>query len=123
MPSDFSGKIYILSTKVNGMPDNYSELSSIIRKNRLMEKQRGYYAFKIASTLAMLSISIFLLYYLENFWLLMANALFLGFVTVQIGLIFHDADHQQIFYGRKKNEAAGLISGNLLIGISSDTWT
>lgn len=54
-------------------------------------------------------------------WLLIANAIFLGFVMGQVGFLMHDAGHHQIFSTAKKNAFLGYIS-TFLVGVSLQYW-
>ena len=49
-------------------------------------------------------------------------AVYLAAVFGQVGFLGHEAGHRQIFRSRRANDAAGLICGNLLIGLSFGWW-
>ena len=74
---------------------DYLSLKKQIIDAGLLERQYGYYTYKIIFTFGLLALSIFLLASLENSAVQLLNAGFLAFVLGQIGLIMHDAQHQQ----------------------------
>ena len=88
----------------------------------LLDRQYGYYTYKIIFTFAFLALSVFFLVKVDNFALQLLNAAFLAIVLVQVGLIMHDAEHQQIFNSSWKNSLIGLITGNLAINLSAGSW-
>ena len=88
----------------------------------LLERQYGYYAWKLASTFGLLAVSIFFLAKVDNFAFQLLNAVFLTFVFAQFGFIMHDAVHNGIFKGDLKNKLVGFITGSLIINISSSSW-
>src|SRR3989344_5603446 len=87
----------------------------------LLNRQYGYYTFKIFSTLGLLGVGIFILATVDNFGLQLLNAVFLTFVFAQLGFIMHDAVHSCIFKDDKKNRLVGVLTGSI-IGISSSSW-
>jgi fatty acid desaturase len=101
---------------------DYAELKQLIKKNGLLEKQPLYYTFKISLLLGLLALGISFLFLVHPLWLQLLNAVYLAFVTTQLGLLGHDAGHRQIFRSTWKNDIVGLISGNLLLGMSHSWW-
>ncbi len=101
---------------------DYIALRKQVMDAGLLDRQYGYYAWKVASTFGLLAISIYILATVDNFAVQLLNAAFLAFVFVQFGLIMHDAGHQQIFNSKEKNEIAAVMTGDLIIGISSSSW-
>jgi fatty acid desaturase len=100
---------------------DFAELTRTIREQGLLEKQLGYYTFKILSTLAMLSLSISLLIVVENFWFQLFNAAFLAFVFGQIGYVGHDAGHLGVCRSIRGNRIIG-YGVNFLISLSQSWW-
>ena len=92
----------------------YAELRRQIRKKGFLDKQPTYYFLKVPLTVAMVAASIAFLVLVDGLWLQLANAAFLGVVFSQLGLLGHDAGHQQIFSSRKKNDLVGLMVGFLM---------
>lgn len=102
---------------------DYLSLRKEVIDARLLERQYGYYAFKVALTIGMLALSLFILLKANSFWLQLLNAVPLAFVFVQFGLLMHDASHQQIFNSSWKNRMVGLFTGNLVTGMSVGSWS
>jgi fatty acid desaturase len=55
--------------------------------------------------------------------LLLLDAVYLGFVSTQIGLLGHDVAHRQVFRTRRAVNRVGVLVGNLAIGTSYSWWT
>src|SRR3990172_2342399 len=90
--------------------NHYAELKRLIENNGLLVMQPLYYARKIALTLFMLAAGVVLLFWTDNLWLTMLDAVYLGFVAAQSGFIGHDAGHKQIFKVPLKNHLIGLFN-------------
>ncbi|HLZ62130.1 MAG TPA: fatty acid desaturase, partial [Ktedonosporobacter sp.] len=100
----------------------YAELKHLIQQHGLLEKQPLYYAFKMALLLSLFVLGIIFLILVRPLWLQLLNAVYLALVTTQLGLLGHDAGHRQIFRKTWKNDLVGLLTGNLLIGMSNGWW-
>ena len=101
--------------------NHYAELKRLIENNGLLVMQPLYYARKIALTLFMLAAGVALLFWTDNLWLTMLDAVYLGFVAAQSGFIGHDAGHKQIFKVPLKNHLIGLFN-SLFLGASYLWW-
>ena len=99
----------------------YAELRRIVRRQGLLDRQPIYYSIKISLTVGAVAGSIAFLVLVNSVWLQMLNAVFLGFVFSQLGLIGHDAGHQQIFSSRQKNDGVSLMIG-LLMALVPSWW-
>lgn len=102
--------------------NDYAELKHLIKGAGLLEKQPVYYAMKMVLLVALLILSVLFLLFVHSFWLQLLNAVYLAFVTTQLGLLGHDAGHRQMFSATWKNDVVGLIAGNLLLGMSNSWW-
>lgn len=100
----------------------YAELRRIIRKQGLLDRQRGYYLIKVSFTVAMVAASVAFLAMVDIWWLQLLNAVFLGCVFAQLGLIGHDSLHQQICTGVRRNDMVSLLVGFLMALVPS-WWT
>jgi fatty acid desaturase len=49
-------------------------------------------------------------------------AVFLAVGTTQVAFLGHDAGHRQMFRNRRASQVAGLLAGNLAIGLSYGWW-
>jgi|SRR6185437_8668664 len=101
----------------------YGELKRLVKEAGLLDAQPAYYTYKTATTLGMLAIGIAVAFLVHNPIVLIADAVFMGFVSTQLGLLAHDVAHWQAFRGRRTNHLANLFFGNLLLGVSHSWWT
>jgi fatty acid desaturase len=101
---------------------DYVELRKEVTDAGLLDRQYGYYAYKAVFNVALLAASIFVLVAVDSFTVQLLNALFLAFVFVQFAMLMHDADHYQVFRSPRMNELLGLVTGNLILNVSSSAW-
>ena len=99
----------------------YVELRRLVRQQGLLDRQLGYYLAKTPFTLGLLAASIAVLVVVESPWLQLLNAAFVGCVFAQLGLIAHDAGHQQICSSRRGNDLISLMIG-FLMGLVPSWW-
>jgi fatty acid desaturase len=100
----------------------YSQLSRQIKEAGLLERRGGYYAWKIAATVVALAAGWTVFVMVGNSWWQLAVAAFLAVAFTQIGFLGHDAGHRQIFGSRRASYVAGVLLGNLGIGLSYGWW-
>jgi fatty acid desaturase len=100
----------------------YAQLSRQIKQAGLLERRPGYYAWKIAVTIGMLAAGWTAFAVVGNSWWQLAVAVFLAVVFTQIGFLGHDAGHRQVFASRRASYVAGVLLGNLGIGLSCGWW-
>jgi fatty acid desaturase len=100
----------------------YAQLSRLIREAGLLDRRPGYYAWKIAVTLACLAAGWTAFGWLGNTWWQLLVAVFLAGVFTQIGFLGHDAGHRQIFGTPRASYVLGVLLGNLGIGLSYGWW-
>ncbi len=104
---------------VNG---DYKELKRIIVENRLLEKQSGYYVYKIALTFALAGLTVFGIWQASTWWQLMLVAAFAGFASSQVAFLGHDAGHRQIARTTRGNDLIGYLVANILSGVCFTWW-
>ncbi len=109
------------SADTRSYANEYGELKRLIKQSRLLDKQPGYYAFKVLITSVMLAGGVAFLVLVDSFWLQLLNAVYLAFVFGQISFIGHDTGHQQIFRSPRNNDIMGLLV-NLVLGLSRTWW-
>ena len=97
----------------------YAELRRMVRQQGLLDRQPLYYSIKIPLTVGAVAGSVAFLILVNSVWLQLLNAAFLGMVFSQLGLIGHDAGHQQIFSSRIKNDSVSLMIGVLMALVPS----
>ena len=100
----------------------YARLLAIVKRHGCFDRQYGYYAGKIAFTLAAYAVGLCGLAWCHSGAFLVADAAFLGIVFGQLGLLGHDAAHHQICRSPRLNRALALLHLNLLTGISLEWW-
>jgi fatty acid desaturase len=100
----------------------YAELSRQVKEAGLLERRPGYYAWKIAVTVGLLAAGWAAFVVAGDSWWQLAVAVFLAVVFTQIGFLGHDAGHRQVFGTRRASYAAGVLLGNLGIGLSYGWW-
>ena len=100
----------------------YAELSRQVKDAGLLERRPGYYAWKIAVTVWLLAAGWTVFVVVGNSWWQLAVAVFLAVIFTQIGFLGHDAGHRQVFGTRRASYVAGVLLGNLGIGLSYGWW-
>ena len=100
----------------------YAQLSRQIKEAGLLERRRGYYAFRIAATTVALAAGWTVFVMVGSSWWQLAVAAFLAVVFTQIGFLGHDAGHRQILGSRRSSYVLGVLLGNLGIGLSYGWW-
>lgn len=116
-----------LNTASAPMPDGsldskeFAQLKQLVKNPGLLDKQPGYYTFKILLTLGLLALSLAVLVTADILWVQLLNAAFMAFVFTQIGLVGHDAGHQQIFRSPFRNDLV-LLAVSFIIGLDRSWW-
>ncbi|HEY2576083.1 MAG TPA: acyl-CoA desaturase [Streptosporangiaceae bacterium] len=100
----------------------YAVLSRQVRQAGLLEQHPRYYLWRIAATTAALAAGWAVFVLVGDSWWQLVVAAFLAAVFTQIGFLGHDAGHRQIFRNRRANYVAGILHGNLGIGLSYGWW-
>jgi fatty acid desaturase len=106
----------------SGRGSDYAELSRRVKRAGLLDRRPAYYAAKTALTIVVLAAGWTAFFLLGDSWWQVATAVFLAFGFTQVGFLGHDAGHRQVFRTRRGNGVAGLVFGNLLIGLSYGWW-
>jgi fatty acid desaturase len=100
----------------------YAELSRQVKEAGLLERRPGCYAWKIAVTVGLLAAGWTVFVVAGDSWWQLAVAAFLAVIFTQIAFLGHDAGHRQVFGTRRASYAAGVLLGNLGIGLSYGWW-
>jgi fatty acid desaturase len=93
-----------------------------VKRAGLLDRRPGYYAAKITLTIVLLAAGWAAFLLLRDSWWQLATAVLLAIAFTQVGFLGHDAGHRQVFRTRRANGIAGLVFGNLLIGLSYGWW-
>jgi fatty acid desaturase len=100
----------------------YAELSRQVREAGLLTRRPGYYTWKIAITVAAMAAGWTAFVLVGNSWWVLAVAVYLAVIFTQFGFLGHDAGHRQIFSSRRASYVAGILIGNLGIGLGYGWW-
>jgi fatty acid desaturase len=100
----------------------YAELSRRVKQAGLLERRSAYYAWKIAVTVGMLAAGWTAFVVVGDSWWQLGVAAFLAVAFTQIAFLAHDAGHRQVFSTRRASYVAGILLGNLGIGLSYGWW-
>ncbi|MEV0648850.1 acyl-CoA desaturase [Phytomonospora sp. NPDC050363] len=100
----------------------YSELLKRVRGEGLLRRRPIFYSALIAVVVGMLAGGIVLSAVIGDSWWQLAMAPYFAVVFAQLGFLGHEAGHRQIFRGKRANDTAGLLFGNLGIGLAFGWW-
>ncbi|GAA3417815.1 fatty acid desaturase family protein [Streptosporangium vulgare] len=101
---------------------DFARLSRRIAQAGLLDRRFGYYAVRLGLVAAAFVGGWVAFFALGDSWYQLLVAVFLAVVFAQIGLVAHDLAHRQVFRSRRSSEIAGLVAGNLAIGMSYGWW-
>ena len=105
-----------------GWLSTYGDLKGLVRAEGCLNKQAFYYTGTTLALSASLAGGMAALFLQPGFPLQLVNAVFLAFVFGQLGLLGHDAGHNQVFASRRWNTVLGRVCGNLLLGMGLAWW-
>jgi fatty acid desaturase len=101
---------------------DFAQLSRAITQAGLLNRRPGYYVARIGAVAAVFAGTWAVFFALGDSWWQLAVAAVLAVAFAQLALVSHDLAHRQVFRTRRPSEIAGLIAGNLLIGMSYGWW-
>lgn len=101
---------------------DFAQLSQRIAAAGLLRRRPGYYAVKITGTVAMFVAGWVAFALIGTSWWQLLVAAFLAFAWTQLAFLGHDFGHRQVFRKRDPSEIAGLLLGNLGVGMSYGWW-
>src|SRR5579859_7364725 len=101
---------------------DYAIVKRRVRDAGLLEKQPWFYVRSIVAKLSLLAACLAVFALFRNPWVQAANAVFLAFVSGQLGFQLHDSGHRQMFAKGWLNALVGLMTGDLLLGMSYGWW-
>jgi len=100
----------------------YRELKARIRAGGFLDKQPWYYSGLMVALGLLLAGGMGFLFMRPALPLQLADAVLLAFVFAQLGLLGHDAGHNQVFASHRWNTVLGRICGNLMLGMGLNWW-
>jgi fatty acid desaturase len=101
---------------------DFAELSQLIAGAGLMKRRPGYYFARIGLVAGLYVAGWVAFVAVGASWYQLLIAAYLAIVSAQLALVAHDIAHRQVFRTRRASETAGLIAGNLGIGMSYGWW-
>jgi len=109
------------TTTVKAEPD-YAALKRRITDAGLLRKRPLYYALSITTNAVLLVFCLAVLFSVHEVWAQALAAVGFGLVSGQLGFQLHDAGHRQMFAAGWKNAAVGLLTADVLLGMSYGWW-
>jgi fatty acid desaturase len=101
---------------------DFAELNRRINAAGLLDRRPGYYAVRLGLVAAAYVGGWTAFVVVGASWWTLAVAVLLAVVFAQVALVAHDLAHRQVFRTRRPSERAGLVAGNLAIGMSYGYW-
>jgi fatty acid desaturase len=101
---------------------DFAELNRRVNAQGLMRRQPGYYAARLTIVALMVAGGWTAFFLIGSSWWTIAVAAFLAVTFAQLALVAHDLAHRQVFRTKRPSEIAGLVAGNLGIGMSYGWW-
>ncbi|GID26031.1 fatty acid desaturase [Paractinoplanes brasiliensis] len=101
---------------------DFAELGRRINQAGLLRRRPGYYALRLSLVAGALILGWSAFFLIGASWWTLAVAGFLAVAFAQTALVAHDLAHRQVFRTNKPSSRAGLIAGNLAIGMSYGYW-
>jgi fatty acid desaturase len=107
-------------TAVSG--SDFAELNRRINALGLMRRRPAYYALRLIAVGLLVAGGWTAFFLIGSSWWTLAVAAGLAVAFAQLALVAHDLAHRQVFRTKRPSEIAGLIAGNLGIGMSYGWW-
>jgi fatty acid desaturase len=101
---------------------DFAELNRRVSAAGLLRRRPAYYALRVGVVAAALVAGWSVFFLVGSSWWTLAVAAFLAVVFAQVALVAHDLAHRQVFRTNRPSARAGLIAGNLAIGMSYGYW-
>ncbi len=101
---------------------DYVVLKRKIKEAGLLESRSGYYWMKTIIAVATMVAAVVIAVITTNPWILIADAVFMGFASTQVALLAHDVGHRQGYRGRRTNRIARALFGNVFLAVSHSWW-
>jgi len=116
-----AGILYGMTTSASPRTD-FAELSRRIKAAGLLERRPAYYAVRLTLVGLFLIGGWVTFALVGSSWWTVAVAVWLGVAYAQLALVAHDLAHRQVFRTAAASGRAGMIAGNLGIGMSYGYW-
>ena len=103
-------------------PTDFAELNRRVNAAGLMRRRPAHYAVRLGLVALALVAGWSAFFLVGASWWTLAVAALLAVVFAQVALIAHDLAHRQVFRTNAPSARAGVIAGNLAIGMSYGYW-
>jgi fatty acid desaturase len=107
---------------VTAVRSDFSTLSQRITAAGLLDRRPGYYTVRLGAVALAFAAGLVAFFAIGASWWQLAVAVWMAVVFAQVALVAHDLAHKQVFRTRRASEVAGLIAGNLGVGMSYGWW-
>ena len=101
---------------------DFAELNRRITARGLLGRRPGYYAVRLTAVGVLLVGGWTGFVVVGSSWWTLAVAALLAVAFAQVALVAHDLAHRQVFRSNQTSSRAGMIAGNLGIGMSYGYW-
>jgi fatty acid desaturase len=101
---------------------DFAELNRRITALGLMQRQPAYYAARLTAVGLLVVGGWTAFFLLGSTWWTLAVAVLMAVAFAQLALVAHDLAHRQVFRTKRPSEIAGMVAGNLGIGMSYGWW-
>jgi fatty acid desaturase len=101
---------------------DFAELHRRINAAGLLRRRPAYYALRLGVVGAALVAGWSAFFLVGASWWTLVVAAFLAVVFAHVALVAHDLAHRQVFRTNRPSARAGLVAGNLAIGMSYGYW-
>lgn len=101
---------------------DFAVLSRRIAAAGLSGRKPTYHTARIGTVAALYGGGLVAFFLMGDSWWQLLVAAFFAIVFAQVALVSHDLAHRQVFRTRRPSRIAGLIAGNLGVGMSYGWW-
>ncbi len=125
--TDSLATLLAAENEYGALPDLKNERDYAVLKRRIQDagllvKRPAYYALSITTNLALWTLCLVLVFTVGTIWGQALAAVGLAMMSVQLGFQLHDSGHRQMFNSAGKNAFVGLVTADLLLGVSYGWW-
>ncbi|WP_433220912.1 fatty acid desaturase family protein [Dactylosporangium sp. CS-047395] len=101
---------------------DFAVLTRRINAEGLMERRPAYYFARLTVVALMVVGGWTAFVLIGSSWWQLITAAFLAVTFTQLALVAHDLAHRQVFRTKRPSEIAGMVAGNIGIGMSYGWW-
>jgi fatty acid desaturase len=101
---------------------DFAELNRRINALGLMKRRPAYYVLRLVAVGLLVVGGWTAFFLIGSSWWTLAVAVLLAVAFAQLALVAHDLAHRQVFRTKRPSEIAGMVAGNLGIGMSYGWW-